>query len=264
MLHRMRYVAVALLAAGLCLCARAQVDGPAYDAATIKPSEPGKMGQSWHGDNNRVRMENVTLRQLIKVAYHFRSNSQVVGGPDWLAKTHFDISARMDDEEYGRMDKMAPKDQEKESGLLLQRLLADRFGLRVKLEQRPLPQYALVVDGGGSKLVASPVEGGERGANLSFHNGQMVAKNVPMESLAGMLSDMSEAGERVVVDHTGLAGGYNFELNWAPDRGSGVAPDAALPGLFTALREQLGLKLERSEGMVPVAVVEQANLPQFD
>ena len=240
------------------------MDGPAYDAATIKPSEPGKTGQSWHGNNNRVSMENVTLRQLIKVAYRFRSDSQVIGGPDWLAKTHFDITARMDDEEYHRIDKMGLKDQEKESVLLLQHLLEERFGLRVKYEQRPLPQYALVVDGSKSKLVAAPVENGGHGADLSVHNGEMIAKNVSMESLVSVLSNMPEAGERVVVDHTGLTGGYNFELKWSPDRGSGVAPDATLPGVFTALREQLGLKLEHSEGMVPVVVVEQANLPQFD
>ncbi len=236
--------------------------GPAYDAATIKPSDPNRIGQSWHGNNNRVSMENVTLRQLIRVAYLFHSDSQVLDGPEWIGKAHFDINARMDDEEYARMDKMSEIDQEKEGGLLLQRLLLDRFGLRVHMETRKLPQFALVVDGASPKFAATPAGGS--GANLSVHNSSVKARSVPMESLAIILSGEPEVGDRVVVDQTGLTGDYNFELNWLTDRGAGVPTDSTLPGLFTALREQLGLKLERSEGMVPVVVVEQANLPQFD
>jgi uncharacterized protein (TIGR03435 family) len=260
---RLKFLALVLLAAGPCLSAHAQTDGPSYDAATIKPSDPNQRGVSWHGDNNRVSMTNVTLRQLIKVAYGFRSDSQVVGGPEWIGKTHFDINARMDDEEFKRIDAMKPADAEKESGLLLQRLLLDRFGLKVRTETRPLPQFALVVDG-VAKLTPTPAEGGDRGANLSVHNGQMTAKGVSMESLASVLSDMSDVGDRVVTDHTGLNGNYNFELNWAQDHGAGVPADATLPGLFTALKDQLGLKLDRGVGDVPVVVVEQANVPQLD
>jgi uncharacterized protein (TIGR03435 family) len=209
-------------------------------------------------------MENVTLRQLIKVAYDLRSDSQVVDGPEWIAKTHIDINARMDDEEFTRMDKMSEMNQRNESQLLLQRLLVDRFGLRVRRETRPLPQFALVIDG-AAKLGVPPTEGGDHGANLSVHNGQLTATYAPMEELVSVLSDSPEVGGRVVTDHTGLTGAYNFELNWAPDRsGAGVAPDATLPGLFTALKDQLGLKLERGVGDVPVVVVEQATLPQFD
>ena len=147
---------------------------------------------------------------------------------------------------------------------MLQRLLMDRFRLRVRQETRSLPQFALVVDGTASKL-SPPPDGSDAGnQNSSIHNGHMVAKNVPMQSLVAMLSNMPEVGNSVVMDHTGLSGGYNFEMTWLPERGAVAAEDASLPGLFTALREQLGLKLERGEGMVPVVVVEKADLPQFD
>jgi uncharacterized protein (TIGR03435 family) len=264
-----RYTAVALLAVGLCVSVHAQTDGRSYDAATIKPSDPDHRGQSWHDHNNRVGMENVTLRQLIKVAYDFRSDSQVIGGPEWIGKKRFDISARMDDEEFARYDKMPPKEQEKESHLLLRQLLADHFHLRVKAEARPLPQFDLVVDGGGTKLVALPTEGTEGGENLSVHNSKgnayVDAKGVSMESLVAVLSDMPEVGTRVVLNHTGLTGAYTFQLKWTPDNAGGATDEAATaPGLFTAVKEQLGLRLERGEGDVPVVVVEQADLPQFD
>jgi uncharacterized protein (TIGR03435 family) len=268
-LVRLRYLAVALLAAGLCLSASAQTDGPAFDAATIKPSDPDRRGQSWHDHNNRVGLENFTLRQLIKVAYDFRSDSQVIGGPEWIGKKRFDISARMDDEEFARYDKMPPREQQKELRLLMMQLLADRFHLLVKAETRPLPQIDLVVDGGGTKLVAVSTEGVEGGDSLSVHKSKetavVEAKAVSMESLVSVLSDMPEVGSRVVLNHTGLTGAYNFQLKWTPDNGGGATDEAATaPGLFTAVREQLGLKLERGDGPVPVVAVEQALLPQFD
>ena len=255
-------VVLAVLLGAPGLVARAQVGGPAYDAVTVKPSDPAAKGQHWHGNQNRVSMENVTLRQLIKVAYGFRSDSEVIDGPDWIGKQHWDISARMDDAEFAKIDKMNERDNEKESQLLLQQLLAERFGLKVRLETRALPQFALVVDGAAPKMKA--VDGGS-GDNTHTSNGKMEASKTHMPMLAAILSNMPEVAGRVVVDKTGLTGAYDFELNWLPERGGVVATlDSTLPGLFTALREQLGLKLEKGEGPVPVAVVEMVAQPSVD
>ena len=92
----------------------------------------------------------------------------------------------------------------------------------------------------------------------------MTAALVSMDSLADTLTGMHEMGERVVANQTGLDGFYDFELHWTPDRGDGVPPGANDPGLFTALREELGLKLEARKGSVPVIVVDGAAQPIFD
>jgi uncharacterized protein (TIGR03435 family) len=96
------------------------------------------------------------------------------------------------------------------------------------------------------------------------HDTHLEAKGITMANLAQMLSDKNETGHRVVVDQTGLMGKYDFKMDWAQDSGSGVPGDATQPGLLTALREQLGVRLDKQQAEVPVVVVESAVLPQFD
>jgi uncharacterized protein (TIGR03435 family) len=92
----------------------------------------------------------------------------------------------------------------------------------------------------------------------------MTASAVSMDDLADDLTGMPESGDRVVLNLTGLSGEYDFMLNWGEDRGEGVPADATYPGLFTALQEQLGLKLESQKGSVDVIVVEAATEPVLD
>ncbi|AFL87789.1 Protein of unknown function (DUF3738) [Terriglobus roseus DSM 18391] len=255
--------------------AQVVAERPSFEVTTVRPAKPLDGGQSWHTENNRSIMENFTLRQLIRNAYRLKVESQVLGGPEWIDKERFDISAKMDDEEFRKMKALPSSESGRISGLLQQSLLAERFGLRVSVEQRSMPVYALVVDGGGSKLAASvdpPAKEGEPKPeaqhSMMIHSGDhgthLEAKSITMADVSGMLSDKNETGRRVVLDQTGLTGNYDFKMDWAQDNGSGAPADATQPGLMTALREQLGLRLEKREAEVPVVVVQSASRPQFD
>jgi uncharacterized protein (TIGR03435 family) len=244
---------------------------PSFEVSTVKPAKPDNNGQSWHTQNNMTTIENLVLVQLIKNAYGLKSDSQVLQAPEWVSKEHFDVTAKTGVEEYQRMDKMKEAESEKEYHDMLKALLAERFGLEVSEERRTLPVYALVVDTGGSKLtpVVRPVpKDGEPAPDvphsMSTHNSHLDATGIGMDSLASMLSDKYETGHRVVIDRTGLTGDFNFKLDWAPDRGLGIPAEATQPGLLAALREQLGLRLDKQDGEVPVVVVKSVARPVFD
>ncbi|SEC53197.1 TIGR03435 family protein [Terriglobus roseus] len=246
-----------------------------FEVTTVRPAKPDSTGQSWHTQNNRTDMENFTLRHLIRNAYRLKVDSQVLGGPEWMDKDHFDITAKMDDEDFRRTKALPASESGRVSAQLQQSLLAERFDLPASVEQRSMPVYALVLDAPGNKLVRSadpPLKDGELKPEVEHiismrtrdHDMHLEAKSITMADLTGLLSDRYETGHRVVVDQTGLTGNFDFKLDWAQDNGSGIAADATQPGLIMALREQLGLRLEKQERDVPVVVVQSAALPQFD
>ena len=155
--------------------------------------------------------------------------------------------------------------------LMMQAMLADRFKLKVHHETKELPMYSLVIAKGGFKLkeadpndtypngVKGPDGVGHSGM-MMFLNGVLKAQGVPISNLANSLSLQVH---RLVVDKTGLTGKYDFSLAWTAD---GVTPDNGLgaetwPSLFTALQEQLGLKLEPTKGMVDTIVVDHVEMP---
>ncbi len=243
---------------------------PSFEVVSIKPSQPDDQRHSWNSSIDRVAIENYTLRRMIRRAYGLKSDSQVVGGPDWLDKQAYDISAKVDDAEVAKMRKMGGPELNEEFGLLLQSLLAERFQVKVSRGKRDVPVYALLVDKSGAKLTPStaPLEAvgtkAERNHSLSTTNGHMTAIAISMDSLADDLTTMPESGDRVVLNRTGLSGDFDFKLDWAEDRGDGVPPDSPYPGLFTALQEQLGLKLESQKGSVEVVIVDAATRPTLD
>jgi len=246
-------------------------DNPSsVEVATIKPSKPGDEDDNWNGGRDRVAIENYTLRHLIRAAYDLKSDSQVLGGPDWIGKQGFDIEAKYDDAEVAKIEKMSGPERFHEAQLALRALLADRFQLRISQETQTLPVYALVVAKGGTKLTLSALQLDENGkekpdAEHSIHsrNGHMTVKAISMSRLADAFVYFPEC-DRVVVDRTGLSGEYDFKLDWTQDNGHGIPPDAPLPGLFTALREQLGLELRPDKAPIHVVVVESAIKPEFD
>ena len=235
---------------------------PSFEVASIKPSKPDDGNHDWDSDADRLTIENYSLRDLIASAYGLKSNSQVLGGPDWLDKRHFDISAKVDDTELAKLKSMTRSEQSKEFNLMMQTLLAERFGLKVSHDHRTIPVYALVVTKSGIKFALAATNDDKH--NLSVHNTHMVSAGVPMDALANYLTQMRESDGRVVVDRTGLTGDYDFKLDWTKDRGDGIPPDAQYPGLITALHEQLGLELKPDKAPVDVVVVESASEPELD
>ena len=239
-------------------------DAPHFEVAAIKPSKPDDRNQSWHASADRILIENFTLRHLIRSAYGLKTDSQVLGGPDWLDKQAFDISAKIDDAEIEKMKAMDWPSKQRERSAMLRSLLAERFALKAHFEQRTMPVYALVVDKPGAKLTSSSPETTAKGNHISTTNGRMTATATSMDAFADDLEYRPETGGRMVLNRTGLTGEYDFKLNWALDNGDGTTVDSSLPGLFTALREQLGLKLQPEKGEVQVVVIESAVKPAFD
>jgi uncharacterized protein (TIGR03435 family) len=243
---------------------------PTFEVATIKPSKPDDRGESLRSGMDRLDIENFTLRRLIRTAYGLKSESQVLGGPDWIGKQSFDIAAKFDEAEIARLRTMKGRERFQETRLALQALLADRFQLHVRRETRSIPVYALFVAKSGAKLPASVPQVDEsgkprtdKGHGLDNNNGHLTATAISMSAFADWFAYLPEC-DRVVVDRTGLSGEYDFKLNWTPDDGQGIASDATLPGLFTALREQLGLELKPDKAPVDVVVAESAKEPEVD
>jgi len=246
--------------------AQAPVPSPTFDVATIKPSKPDDTHQSWSDDNNLTTVQNYSLRALIKIAFDLRSDSQVIGGPDWVNKQHFDVAAKVDEAEEARMKAMKPEQSDHEYQIILRNFLIERFHLKFHSETRPLPAFALLVDGPKSKLTPTPppADPDKADDSVSIHNSHLEATGTSMDRLSEVLSNMREADNRVVVNQTGLTSKFNFTLDWTPDRGTPPPADALYPGLFTALREQLGLKLEHQTIPVPVIVIDSVAQPDID
>lgn len=235
---------------------------PSFEVAAIKLTKPDDRGHNWDGTADRISIENYTLRRLIRSAYGLKSDSQILGGPDWIDKQAFDIQAKIDEADVEKMHKMSAEDRQKARNEMLQSLLADRFQLKVRLDRRTMPVYALVQIKSGAKLTLVAPDSKSHGLNV--HNWHMIATALSMDGLADDLTLEPETGDRVVLNRTGLTGEYDFKMNWTEDPGTGVPPDSEFPGLFTALQEQLGLKLEPQKGSVPVVIVDSAAKPMID
>jgi uncharacterized protein (TIGR03435 family) len=236
---------------------------PSFEVAAIKPGKPGDGNHDWDSNSDRITIENYSLRDLIVAAYGLKSTSQVLGGPQWIDKEHFDIAAKLDDAEVAKVKGMPRAERAKEWQLMLQSLLAERFHLKATQGERKLPVLALVVDKSGAKLKQStPAE--QNSSHLSSHNGDLTAAGVSMDSFAEFLGRLPESGDRIVVDRTGLAGKYDFAMKWNWNEGDEAAQDTSDPGLFTGLQEQLGLKLKPSNAPAPVVIVETASEPAYD
>lgn len=221
----------------------ALAQSPSFDVATIKPAVPSTDGRthsriSTDTDTGKLNYTNVSLKDVIGQA--FKVQLYQISGPAWIDSERFDIEARF-----------APRTDARQLPLMLQALLADRFKLVTHRETKELPVYNLTVLKGGPKF--KPAESASGVTSDSNRTHWHVTAKVTMQRFAEFLTD--EAG-RPVIDKTGLSGAYNMTLDWAVDN-SLAATDSG-PSLFTALRDQLGLKLESAKGPVETVVVDKA------
>ena len=255
--------------------AQAPVAGPSFEVATIRPSDPNKPGASLMMSSDKFETESQTLIGILKFAYNLNlgGNQQISGGPAWVGSAKFDITAKEDAETIAALQNL-PKEQRAEPvRLMVQKLLAERFKLKVHHETKELPVYAMTVAKSGVKmtLTAAPVatEGAAparpQGSGIRrMGPGQMQGINTTPELLANVLGSQPEIGGRMVLDKTGLTGKYDFMLKWTPDVGmgdAGAVAEASGPSLFTALQEQLGLRLDATKGMVDTIVIDSVEMP---
>jgi uncharacterized protein (TIGR03435 family) len=218
--------------------------------ATIKPAAPGQFA--------------LPLRVYIQSAFGIPGNSiGWVIGPDWIDSARYVIQAKPPDTIREAMQTMTREQRSKEIQTMQQGLLAERFQLKAHFETRVMPVYELTVAKGGSKLKENLDATQFRAAvGASMIRG----KATPISQLLGLLEATPDIGGRVVLDKTGLPSSYDFQLKWTPlDAASASAtlPSANADGvsLFTAIEEQLGLKLAATKAPGQVLVIDHIERP---
>ena len=223
---------------------------PVFEAASIK-LDPKADGADSEGSPGLLRAQ-MTLKRYIAYAYDVR-DFQVMGGPNWIDLDHYDITAKLE-----RIDPQRPGDiQIREA---LQALLAERFQLTFHHESKGISGYALVTAKRGLKLTPVADEGHPGTSSKGGLTRQLTARQVDMRRVAVFLA--RETGSPVE-DQTHIPGVYTFTLEWARDdpKNSSPADQSALPSLFTALQEKLGLRLEPRTVPVDLFVIDSAERP---
>ena len=251
----------------------------AFEVATIKPSPDTASGLPVRITLSPTHFSAThgSVYDLIKFAYGIKSDDQLVGAPGWLKTEYFDIQAKGSEADDAAYDKLDLHERMTITSLLVQSLLADRFQLRATVEARDLPVYALVVDKGGIKMKEVTPDpfppAGTRpapGAHLpSIHptgTNEWTASAWPMTEMANWLSFSYEVSNRPVVDETGLKGNYDFILSDVslrpPSPGDANGPSQEpVVSIFSALPEQLGLKLVPVKAPVEVLVIDHVERP---
>jgi uncharacterized protein (TIGR03435 family) len=208
--------------------------------------------------------ESVTLQDLIEEAYGISQTDRLMGIPPWASKQRFDVKAKVDEEDLGTL-KSLTLDQRRE---MLRRLLADRMHLVVRQTRAVIPVYALVIAKTGAKLKESPVNtlnnGEIRGVNGSVRRQRQGLLEVEGSSMSGLAQSLSFILGKTVVDQTGLPGRYDVLLQWSGDADAVQAADSTFPSLFTAIDEQLGLRLQASKLPVDVVLIDHAAPPSAE
>ncbi|MGA7159039.1 MAG: TIGR03435 family protein [Acidobacteriaceae bacterium] len=224
---------------------------PSFEVATIKPSVPTDQSTGFQTTGRELYIENETLESMIAAAYGVHPK-QIVDAPDWSSKQRWDVKGVPDVEGMPSW----PQYQE-----MIRTLLVERFGLKFHRDKRELPIFAVTVAKGGPKLAASKSDPDGLQDQTMSGNGVQKDYRFTNNSMAAFAQGMEYFMDRPVVDETGLKGKYDFELKWTMDGAPPQTDPNAPPGLFTAVQEQLGLKLEATKGMAEVLVIDHAEKP---
>jgi uncharacterized protein (TIGR03435 family) len=221
---------------------------PSFEVATVKPSRPDDTKGGFQVGGHRLLIQNQTVNDLISFAYAIHQK-QIVDGPPWLETQRFDIVGQADVDGYANLRQV----QE-----MLQKFLASRFNLKFHREKRELSIYAITLARGGPKLTKHT--GASNGLPTQSGSGSGDGRRFTNNSMSDFALGMQAFLDRPVVDQTGLDGRYDFVLRWTPDDSNTDAPNQA-PGLFTAVQEQLGLKLEPVKGQADVYAIDHVEKP---
>jgi uncharacterized protein (TIGR03435 family) len=247
--------------------ATAAPQAASFEVASIKLNKSGSGNSNSDFDHGRFTATNVRVKSLIQYEAYGITGAQIAGGPSWLDSEAFDISAKVDDATAEQLKTLDRDQRHQFEQQLFQQLLADRFKLAVHWETKQLPVYALVIAKSGAKLTKSTDAGGSTSVSSDGRKAKMTAKGVTMAELAQTLTqDSSRDMGRMIIDKTGLEGRYDLVLQWMPDSGSTAMANTANDGpdgtsIFTALQEQLGLKLESAKGPVKTLVIDHVEQP---
>jgi uncharacterized protein (TIGR03435 family) len=224
-----------------------------FEVASIKPSRNSTTDSNVDSaPGGRLTATNITVRELIRLAYGVK-DYQIERAPGWLKGERYDIAAK---------SAIASKTSLEQEQSQVRGLLIDRFHLATHRETKQTQVYLLVLGKDGPKLT---VHNDGTGAGTRTACGHLAGKRLTTDAIAAVLSRQFE---RDILNRTGMSGKYDFQLDWTPDSGPcPVSPDSeggsavSLPSIFTAIQQQLGLKLESSKGPVEFLVIDRIEKP---
>jgi uncharacterized protein (TIGR03435 family) len=263
-----RFAGISMLFLGLAV-AQSAVKRLEFEVASIKPADPSvRVSNVLFNAGEDLTIENVPLRKIVTYAYQIR-DFQLKGAPSWIDTERYDISAKTlhGDTASAPADPSSSADDQRRTRAervreRLRSLLADRFDLVAHHEKKEQTVLVLTVLKNGPKLRVVSTPGERQG--VSVNDGRLQGFAAPIALLAIQLSS---ATGQVVEDRTGLTEKYDFVLTWTPDMeppGSEHVDQPAGPTIFTALKEQLGLRLDAAKGRVDVLVVDHIERPSVN
>ena len=241
--------------------------GAEYEVVSVRPTgdKTGNMMISPKLDGYSAT--GATVKFMIMDAYGLKNQDLISGLPRWASDDRFDVQARMDAEMIEAQKRLTPKERYSAHRAMVQALLADRFQLKVHMDEKEMPAYALVQSKGGFKLKKPESEDfeksgaklpdGTRGGMLMYRHDSITGQMVSIDALA---QNLGMNLHRRVIDRSGIIGAYDFTLKFAPEDAPTGGVEAA-PSLFTALEEQLGLKLESIRAKIETVVVDRVEHP---
>ncbi|MGA3239587.1 MAG: TIGR03435 family protein [Bryobacteraceae bacterium] len=252
--------AIVLLMTTLAGYGQSGVEPPTYEVASIKPNIDNDFRFAFRIEpSGRLAATGITLKRLMMTAYNVQ-DFRIAGGPDWIVSRRWDVQAKP--------DRVVSPDQVRP---MLRALLENRFQLRSHSEKRRLPVYELSVDRKGSKV--QRVKASEIKTDVRVGPGLI---QLTKATAATFASQLSYALGRPVIDKTNLSGEFDFALEWTPEPGEDGGPTTAGlppgtgdqpastsdgPSIFTAIPEQLGLRLKSGRGPVEVIVIDDVRMP---
>ena len=225
-----------------------------YEAVSIRPNKTGSSSGGTRALPDGFVWTNTQLSTLVRGAYGIIEDSQVTGMPDWARRENYDILAKVDEDTAERWRKLTFKERFAQEQPLQRALLAERCAFKAHEEIKELPVYDLVVAKGGVKMKEAPPD---EPATTTISGNHMTARAMTTETIA--LTFAGAVG-RIIVDKTGLGETqFDIELSWSPD--DRVSASDTGPSLFTALQEQLGLKLVPAKAAENVLVIDRMERP---
>lgn len=249
------------------------MSSPSFEVASIKPSHSGDNGLILRVTPDGFSCHRLSLKMLIRYAYNMM-DFQISGGTGWIDSERYDIEAKMDEATISALKKLPWEEESNQRRRMMQSLLAERFKLKVTHSSKELPIYALVVAKNGPKFTKSAdLPAGSAGSDpkrmMRIQPGEITATRISMSAFAEQLA--RQVG-RNIVDKTRLEGIYDFTVHWTPEpqglaagppdsQGPAAPLDSSGPSIYTALQEQLGLKLESQKGPVETLIIESVERP---
>ena len=252
---RILVLVACFIATGASLAAQTDAVNPTYEVVSIKPHKSADDGGGTRSTPDGFRWENVPLVYLIHAAYGISMENQIEGLPGWVSSDPYDVEAKTDEKTAESWKGLSYKERSKKEEPMFQALLADRCQFKAHLVTREMPVYDLVIAKGGLRMKeAAPDEPGTE----SMSSTKLKAQAQKVSAISGAFQ---WTVGRMIVDKTGLGEKkFDFELTWVPDNRAEATGETG-PSLYTALEEELGLKLVPAKGPVPVLIIDHIERP---